>query len=355
MDIAIAFLVFNRPDLTARVFARIAAARPRTLLVVADGPRHTDDRPLCEAVRRLLERVDWPCDMRRNYADANLGCRRRIASGLDWVFREVEEAVILEDDCLPDPTFFAFCAELLERYRHDGRIMHIGGNTFVRRPHTPYSYYFSRYPHIWGWATWRRAWQYYDLEMKTWPRFKAEGRMAQVTGDPREQEDYARLFDSMHAGRINTWDYAWNYACWAQSGLAIAPSRNLVSNIGFRPDATHVGEQTRVANLPTYALASLRHPPEVARDDASDRETYEFLFHWRPSLIERLRTRVLSPWRYSQVIRRVPVAGGWWAAWRARRKEGRRGMTLSAQETDGRGAEPVARDLRARAGGGRGA
>ena len=130
LNTPVAFLIFNRPETTHRVFAEIARARPRRLLIVADGPRSEADADKCRAARAVIERVDWQCDILTNYSDINLGCKRRISSGLSWVFEQCEEAIVLEDDCLPDPTFFRFCAELLDKYRNDQRIMMISGNNF---------------------------------------------------------------------------------------------------------------------------------------------------------------------------------------------------------------------------------
>jgi hypothetical protein len=156
----IAFFIFNRPDTTARVFEAIRQAQPSKLLVVADGPRSTrpGEAEKCAATRAIIDQVDWECEVLTNYSDVNLGCRHRVSSGLDWVFEQVEEAIILEDDCLPHPTFFRFCEELLEWYRHDHRIVAISGDNFQNGHQSgEFSYYFSRYVHIWGWATWRRG------------------------------------------------------------------------------------------------------------------------------------------------------------------------------------------------------
>src|SRR3954453_1153033 len=165
LETAVALLLFRRPEETARVFERIREARPRKLFLVADGPRpgNEEDAQGCEQARAVVERVDWPCDVVRDFADENLGLKKRIPRGLHRVFGEAPEAIILEDDCLPHPSFFRYCAELLERYRDDERVMMISGDNFQGgRRRTPDSYYFSRYVHSWGWATWRRAWQHFD-------------------------------------------------------------------------------------------------------------------------------------------------------------------------------------------------
>lgn len=270
----VAFVVFNRPELTARVFARIAAARPSTLLVVADGPRpaRAGDAERCAAVREVVSRVDWPCELLTNFADANLGCRRRVASGLDWVFATVEEAIILEDDCLPDATFFRYCAELLARHRDDERVGMISGDNFQPASHVrPYSYSYSHFCHIWGWATWRRAWRHYDVGMSLWPAARDAGLLETMFADRAYVRWWSEIFDRVHAGEIDTWDYQWVFACWAQRALSVMPATNLISNIGFGPEATHTRRATAGADLPTAPMRfPLQHPPFTIRDACAD-------------------------------------------------------------------------------------
>lgn len=277
LDTPIAFLIFNRPDVTERVFNAIAAARPKTLLVVADGPR--PDRPgeaeKCRATRAIIDRVDWPCDVRTHFSEANLGCRRRVSSGLDWVFQEVEEAIILEDDILPEPTFFGYCQELLERYRNEPRIMQISGGNFQARGwKCSHSYYFSKIPHIWGWASWRRAWETYDVTLRDWPAMKAANWITTICQDPLEAKLWTSHFDSVCTGGLDTWDFQWMFNIWKHGGLCVAPTVNLTSNIGFGPEATHTTNPTVHANMPTKPIGPLIHPPTIQRGVAED--DYEF-------------------------------------------------------------------------------
>ena len=176
MHTPVALIIFNRPHHTARVFAEIAKARPEHLFLIADGPRpdRPEDVQRCAAVRDIVARVDWPCQVERNFAERNLGCGRRPGSGISWVFQQVDEAIILEDDCVPDPTFFQFCEDLLEKYREDKRVMNIGGTNWQwPSPRSHHSYFFSIFNITgWGWATWRRAWQYYDPAVRLWPAFR---------------------------------------------------------------------------------------------------------------------------------------------------------------------------------------
>ena len=278
LDVPVAFLVFNRPDTTERVFAEIARAKPAKLLVVADGPR--SNRPgeaeKCAETRAIIESVDWNCEVLTNYSDVNLGCKRRVSSGLDWVFENVEEAIILEDDCVPHPTFFRYCEELLDRYRDDRRIMAISGDNFqFGRRRSPYSYYFSRYNHEWGWATWRRAWQHYDVTMSVWPEIRDGAWLQDILGKTMQGAYWHRAFDTVYEGKIDTWDYQWTFACWLQNGLTILPNVNLVSNIGYGEAATHTrSTESPLANMRIEAIQfPLMHPPYVIRDTVADERT----------------------------------------------------------------------------------
>jgi hypothetical protein len=225
------------------VFEAIRQAKPPKLLVVADGPR--PDRPgeaeKCAAARAIIERVDWECEVLKNYSDINLGCKQCVSSGISWVFEKVEEAIILEDDCLPHPTFFRFCEELLDYYRDDKRIMAIAGDNSRRigQRRTEDSYYFSRLTPIWGWATWKRAWQYYDVTMKLWPRVKDGNWLRDILRNNRAVKIWSNTFQDGYEGNIDTWDYQWTFACWLQSGINVISNANLISNCGFDAEATH--------------------------------------------------------------------------------------------------------------------
>jgi hypothetical protein len=297
---AVAFLIFNRPETTARVFAEIARARPPRLLVVADGPRagRPGEAELCRATRAVVERVDWDCEVLTNFAETNLGCQARVSSGLNWVFEQVEEAVILEDDCLPHPSFFPFCDELLERYRDDERVMAVSGDNFqFGRARTPHSYYFSRYPHIWGWASWRRAWRHYDIEMKAWPALRETDWLRSLTSNREEARYWRKIFDLVWSGEKSTWDYQWVFTCWARGGLTALPEVNLISNIGWGAAATHTSAGVSpLGDIPTAEMKfPLRHPERVERNDAADRYTFMRVFEWfghEPTVYGRLHRRV---------------------------------------------------------------
>lgn len=280
----ILFLVFNRPDTTSVVFQAIRAARPKRLYVAADGPRasRAGEAALCEEVRRIATAVDWPCELKILMRAENLGCKLAVSSAIDWYFEQEPEGIILEDDCVPDPTFFTYCDELLERYRDDLHVMCISGANFISAEWTPEeSYYFSRYVHIWGWASWRRAWAHYDVKMSDWQSGGRRELIAQwFPADRRAQDTWASIFDRVAAGKIDTWDYQWVYACWRHAGLSCMPRGNLIRNIGFGLDATHTtSPESKLANLPVTALEMpMRHPVHVRADDSADRWASRHLF-----------------------------------------------------------------------------
>jgi hypothetical protein len=276
----VAFFIFNRPALTERIFARIAEAKPQTLFIIADGPRFQADEQLCRGTRTIVDRIDWDCQVFKEFSDHNLGCKRRVSSGLDWVFSQVEEAIILEDDCLPAPSFFSFCQELLEHYRNDKRIFVVSGDNFqFGVPRTECSYYFSRYPHCWGWASWRRAWNHFDLTMNSWPAFRATGRIKEVLENPAEQIYWITIFDECYANRINSWAYIWTYTCWREGALTVLPEVNLVSNLGFGVDSTHTADlASPLAKLPIGDVWRVKHPKQVIRHAEADDYTFEHVF-----------------------------------------------------------------------------
>ena len=270
----VAFLIFNRPDTTEKVFEAICQAKPPKLLVVADGPcaDRSGEVEKCAAARAIIEKVDWNCKVLKNYSNVNMGCKRRISSGLDWVFNTVNEAIILEDDCLPHPTFFRFCEELLERYRDDERIMMACGfNSQTKSIKGQHSYFFSKYPHIWGWASWRRVWKYYDVEMARWPELRDSKRYRDFSISADESSFWRRYFDLVFQGAIDTWDAQGTFMSFCQSGMSIFPNENLISNIGFGLDATHTAGNSDLAKLKTYPIEfPLKHPEIMIRDVTKD-------------------------------------------------------------------------------------
>lgn len=290
----VAFIIFNRPDTTSRVFAEIAKAKPTKLLVVGDGPRanRRGEAELVSVTRAILKQVDWDCEVLMNFSDVNLGCKKRVSSGIDWIFEQVDEAIILEDDCLPDATFFRYCQEMLALYREDKRIGMISGDNFqFGRRHGADSYYLSKYVHIWGWATWRDRWAgCYDVDISDWPRVRDEGRLIDLVGSSGEAKYWGKIFDRVFRGEIDTWDYQWIFATWLQGRLNIIPAVNLISNIGFGSNATHTTGGGELANMPVESIAfPLIHPLGSSRNVRADHFSDQMCF--RVSAWRRIRRK----------------------------------------------------------------
>lgn len=282
-QVPLVIVIFNRPALTQKLFEVIRIIQPETIFLVADGPREsvTEDVDKCTQARSIFSTIDWPCQVSKNFSEVNLGCRKRISSGLDWVFSQVEEAIILEDDCVPSVDFFKFCQYLLSYYRDDERVWVISGNNFQNNQwRGDGSYYFSRYPHCWGWATWKRAWQHYDDRLGAWSTLKNSGLLASIFEDPLEIEYWTQIFDRLVAtGKPDSWAYRWAYTCWINSGLTILPNVNLVSNIGFSEESTHTKNmQSPLAHLPAQTIGEIMHPSFVIRDRKADAYTFDFAF-----------------------------------------------------------------------------
>jgi hypothetical protein len=284
------FLVFNRPETTEKVFQRIRQAKPRRLFVSADGPRLNKDgeRERCEATRSLIRGIDWDCELHTNYSENNLGCRVAVSSGIDWFFTNVDEGIILEDDCVPDLSFFGFCSALLDHYRNDERIMHIGGVNFqdgVTRGSG--SYYYSRINHVWGWATWKRAWAKYDVNVATLPRMIEQHVFESIFPDRAMRDYWMKSFDLVFKKQKDTWDIQWQYAMSINDGLAILPNQNLISNIGFDIGATHTIDSFHdLSNRPTVALEAMVHPELVVPDSEAD--LYAFRKYTNPRKVRKL-------------------------------------------------------------------
>ncbi len=257
----ILFLVFNRPESTKRVFEIIRKVKPKKFFIAADGPRLKKDseKEQCESVRTIVTQIDWECELVTLFRDKNLGCGKAVSEAITWFFSHVEEGIILEDDCLPSSSFFLFCSELLDRYRDNKKIALISGNNFqMGKQRGNSSYYFSRYTHIWGWATWRRAWNDYDYKMSEYEWLK--------TNYPHKKLLPKGMMDAVKYERFDTWDVQWMYTNFLKDRLSIMPNINLVENIGFTDDATHT--RTSIPDYVKYSLSGelyfpLKHPVKI--------------------------------------------------------------------------------------------
>lgn len=283
------FLIFNRPDTTLRVFEQIKAVRPSRLYIAADGPR--PDRPpdvaLCREARDIVKLIDWDCQVNTLFSETNKGCKMAVSTAISWFFEQEEEGIILEDDCVPVRSFFYFCDTLLQKYRHDTRVRNITGTNLQRgQQWGDATYYFSQYSNIWGWASWRRVWQQYDLELKRYTEQEAAVQLRKVFHDPFLVAGWEQIFRDLKAGRIDTWDYQLNFITFFENGLCATPNVNLISNIGFGENATHTLDlNSHNAMLPVAEITEIVHPryflPEKEADYYFLRKEFDLDAKWR--------------------------------------------------------------------------
>ena len=284
---AVLFIIFNRPDTTTKVFESIRSARPPRLYIAADGPRNDIEREKCASTRKIVANIDWPCEVFHLFREENLGCRYAVSSAIDWFFENEEEGIILEDDCLPHPDFFRFCETLLDKYRDDSQIMHIGGSNFqLGKKRGAGSFYLSRYAHIWGWASWRRAWEKYDVDINDFEKFKRKGIIREIFKSFLMRKYWLYILNRVYKKRIDTWDFQWTYAVFKNNSYAIIPNSNMISNIGFGGGTNTLGGSI-YANMPVESMEEIVYPEEKHVDEAADK------YYFRTSLLDCMKHLLL--------------------------------------------------------------
>lgn len=290
-------IMFNRPDTTARVLEQIAQYQPERLYIAADGPRpaRPGEADVCKRVREAtLARIDWPCETKTLFREHNLGCKLGVSGAITWFFENEPAGIILEDDCLPEPSFFPFCADLLERLQDEQRVALIGGSNLAERFPVDAGYGFTRYPHVWGWASWRRVWDDYDVELKSLARVLDESGTASFAGPTNATKGEAGFwrdrFVAVRETQIDTWDYQLVFQCFVRRQVAVFPKHNLISNIGFDARATHTRSPSPLGGLATRAVSfPLDHPQTIATNP--ERDAYVFNEFMKP------RSRLANAWR----------------------------------------------------------
>lgn len=304
------FLAYKRPDLATQVFAQIAKLKPAKLYVAIDGAKNATEKKQVNQVQTIVKQIDWPCKVKYLFRQQNLGCRLAISQAISWFFEHEEAGIILEDDCLPNQDFFYFCQRMLRDYQDDERVMMITGtNYLLKHPQITSDYFFSRHSIVWGWATWKRAWRNYDLDLTAWPHFRKTQQLKQLKHSYFGRKYLEISFDLIREQLVDTWDIQWAFACLFNSGLCIVPRVNLVSNIGV--DGTHASRVTNAHFYPVFALdaQSLKAPqyvtPDYYFDHCLDRdksaETFLRMFFYRTlrrlpfyRLIKKFRKSYLS-------------------------------------------------------------
>ncbi|GHT60694.1 hemolytic protein HlpA [Bacteroidia bacterium] len=286
----ILFLVFNREDTTRQVFEVIRHQKPKYLFIAADGARKNKPGEIetCQRVRDIVTQIDWDCELKTLFRDENLGCKMAVSSAITWFFEQVEQGIILEDDCLPDPSFFPYCEELLIRYKDDTRIGHISGNCFLPEAvDKNYSYDFGSFSHIWGWASWRRVWNNYDVCFSYWEKYKHDKKKRNdIFNSLREKIYFSSFINDTLSGKnhINTWDVQYLFMLRVQNQLSVYPGVNLVTNIGLNSEfATHTSKQNDKNLVPLSSISfPLKHPEYVLRNkELDDRTIKRNFFSWK--------------------------------------------------------------------------
>ncbi len=265
--------LYNRPEKTKKVFHAIRQIRPDRLYIAADGPNSTkeDDWEKCNKCRNIIENIDWKCSVFRLFHEKNLGCKKAIISAINWFFENEKQGIILEDDCLPEISFFRYCEELLNYYQNEEKIMHIGGSNFQKGYRRGIgSYYFSNIIHVWGWATWRRAWNKY-----AYTDYDSDSAINTVFDNRYWRRYWIQEMKKAFEGKIDTWDYQWVYTIWKNKGMGITPNVNMVKNIGFDSDGTHTNafEEKKLTAIVQNIEFPLIHPEYVCYDRMADKYT----------------------------------------------------------------------------------
>lgn len=311
----ILLIIFKRyPSLVAQIDI-MRSVRPKKLYVFADGPGQADDAADCTRARSALQHVDWPCDLQTRFMDTNLGCGRGPAAAMDWFFANEAEGIILEDDLLPHPDFFRFCAEMLERFRDDTRVMEVSGtNRLGEWGRGEQSYYYSQWGSECGWATWQRAWRHFDFTIRAWADPRTRSVIRGVYRHPLQIAFYERILEQTFRGRpeVSWWDYQWALAKNLNNGLAIVPAANLVRNVGCDRHSNHDRDASH-----TFAAKNelkgigfpLRHPSYVSPDYAFDAALMKKAMTFRHYLSS------LLPLRLKQLLKNLVRRPGEEAEW----------------------------------------
>ncbi len=277
MNTPVLFLIYNRPEYTKEVFESIRKARPKNLFIHADGPKkdNVKDVELCAEARSIVGRIDWDCEVKTLFRDENFGCKLGMSGGISWFFENVEEGIILEDDCLPNQSFFRYCEILLNKYRHEERVMMISGSNPAVSIDVGTDYFFSRFYHIWGWATWKRSWEKFDIEISTWPTIKNSNFLEKMFPNNVANRIFlTQMFDQIYAKPASVWGVQWTYTCLTNNGFAILPTHNMISNIGFI--GTHkMNDKQLTLERKEMRMDALRHPNKIEVNFAIEDRLFE--------------------------------------------------------------------------------
>ncbi|MCS6821135.1 MAG: nucleotide-diphospho-sugar transferase [Microscillaceae bacterium] len=303
-SVPILFLTYNRPTHTQKVFEVIRQMQPAQLFWAIDGAKNEQDLPKIAAVKAIIQQITWQCDLKILENSQNLGCGIAVSRAISWFFEHVEQGIILEDDCLPEPSFFHYCQILLERYAQNNEIMCISGVNYCPRTRKiPESYFYSYYAQIWGWATWKRAWLHYQHSTQSWEAFIRSSIFKEIFTTQRERVYWQKTLINYAQQNPNLWALRWLVSIWQRKGLAVIPKHNLVSNIGFGQEATHTRiTESWFANMPTFPLNQITFPQKISRNLQADICTFRTFYNPKTTFLNHLRN--LSYWIFPYTWRK---------------------------------------------------
>ncbi len=300
MEKPILLLLFNRPIETKILFDRLRLLKPSKIYINQDGPRinFLKDKILCQEVKKLIKDIDWQCDIKTKFSEINLGCRTSVSSAISWFFQNEEEGIILEDDCIPSKTFFLFCNQMLDRYKESNDIFSISGSNFQKKRIIGNGdYYFSKYAHCWGWATWKRAWRCYDNKMNFWSNLSKSNQWKNLNPNKYEKRYWSKIFDLVSSNKINSWAYVWLASIWNENGKSIIPNKNLIVNIGFNEKATNTVTSSNI-NIHEIEFEELEniinHPKNLDVNFEADKFVFENHFNGKYNF---------WPWRFFYILK----------------------------------------------------
>jgi len=288
LTVPVLLLLYNRPDYTRKSIACLSSVAPSSLYIACDGPKNgnSKDMKLCNEVKTVVQNIPWKCTVRRLYRHSHSGSKFGLSESIKWFFSHVSKGIILEDDCMPNVSFFWFCKELLEKYKNNKKIMHISGTNFQRkRIYGNASYYFSRFPQVWGWASWRRAWRQYDIDMRDYTDSKNYTIVKKIFHNHGIERYFEKIFESVRAGKVEAWDYQWFYHIWKNNGICITPQTNMITNIGFDHRATHTTYTTSVSYVPTKEINVIVHPKRLSVCRDADERLFLNIYKPTPIMI----------------------------------------------------------------------
>lgn len=294
------FICFNKPLITKKTFGQIRKLKPKKLFLIMDGPRIKNRRDIinCKKVKNIISKINWNCKVYQNFSKNNLGLKIRVISGLNWVFSKVNKAIILEDDCYAGKDFFYFCENLLNYYKKNRKISVITGNNFEKNINNSSSYYFSKYSHIWGWATWKRTWKLYNDNNLELARFIKSKSFKKICPINHEQKYWIKMFDQIKKGKLQSWAYYFLLNIWKHKGLTVTPNYNLVENLGINKKlSTHkIDKHLRIPLTKNKLKKPLMHPKNILINSHIDKLVFYKIYYKNPYMRMKFKFKKIINW-----------------------------------------------------------